>query len=454
MKSSMSHQGHRIAGRYELQSLAGEGGMAKVWRAVMHGAAGFSRVVAVKEIRAEYGAIQSYVDMFVEEARVGSDLAHPNIVQAYDFVVENGSYYLVMEWVEGLDLERFLESMKRDQQPVSWELAVAVAVQVLRALQAAHERRRPGGIPAPVVHRDVSPPNVLLGINGTVKLTDFGLARARDRIYSLTAPGTVKGKLSYLSPEVTYGLPVTPMADLFSVGVVVWEMLSGRRLFPGPGDMEIFKQIRRCYVPSLRGLRPDVPERVAAAVHRALVVEPEQRFPSARALIAELVAALRATEAFSDLQSFLAHEITQVYVRHWSKRAESEGGKGEEPDGGLDDTGEEPTRPRVVLPEALETTRLAPPAGPALFSGRNVEVEFSDSEMMTLPELSPPAKPRGRRAMSGASGEHRIDESPHAPAEASEAEASPSEASPSEASRADASSDEGGEGGEGGEEQE
>lgn len=365
----MSHQGQKIAGRYVLDELAGEGGMATVWRAEMHGAAGFTRTVAVKEIKAEFHAIQSYIDMFVEEARVGSDLAHPNIVQVHDFIVERGRYYLVMEWVEGLDLAALVRVMARDREPVSWLLCAAIALNVLHGLSAAHERRKPDGFPAPVIHRDVSPPNVLLGINGTVKLTDFGLARARDRLSSLTAPGTVKGKLSYLAPEVTYGMPVTVASDLFSAGVVMWETLAGRSLFKGPGDMEVFHQIRRCQVPPLRILRRDIPERLAEIVHQALMPEPDSRFPSARAMAAELVEVLRATDALPDLQGFLADAITDVYRRY----------RGEDDEITLDEL----TEPHVKLPAPRAAAR-----SPFLFSAGRLEVEFSDSDVTTRPEGS------------------------------------------------------------------
>lgn len=364
----MSQQGQKIAGRYVLDALAGEGGMATVWRSVMQGAAGFSRTVAIKEIKAEFGAIQSYIDMFVEEARVGSDLAHPNIVQVHDFVLERGTYYLVMEWVEGFDLAALMRAMAEDQTPMPWELVASIGLSVLNGLSAAHERRKPDGSLAPVIHRDVSPPNILLSTNGMVKLTDFGLARARDRIYSLTAPGTVKGKLSYLSPEVTYGQPVTASSDLFSLGVVMWEMLAGRRLFTGPGDLDVFSQIRRCRVPPLADIRPYVPVEMSAAVHRALMPEPAGRFPSARAMASALIEVLRASDALPDLQSYLAREIGNAYRRY---RQDSD-----EPS-----TDELPRTP-ARRPGALKPRRSL------LFSSGRLEVEFSDSEVTTRPDDS------------------------------------------------------------------
>ena len=370
----MSQAGDRIGDRYELVAMAGEGGMAKVWRAVMRGAAGFSRVVAIKEIKPEFGAIQSYVDMFIEEARVGSDMAHPNIVQVYDFLDYDGTFFLVMEWVDGVDLGDFVSAFKRRDQAVPWTLAAAVGIHALRGLGAAHTRRRPDGVEAPVIHRDVSPNNVLLSTNGQVKITDFGLARARDRLYSLTAPGTVKGKLSYLAPEVTYGKPASPQSDQFSVGGVLWEALAGRRLFSGPSDIDIFRQIRKCEVPPLAELRPDVPSRLAATIHRALAIDPANRYASAGAMATEMIAALRGEAASSwELEDVLAREVSRVRAQRDRLPL---------PASGLN----APWKPPAPSPEAAET-------GPQrIFANRALAVEFvefSDSEITTMPEYDP-----------------------------------------------------------------
>lgn len=372
----MSQAGDRIGDRYELVAMAGEGGMAKVWRAVMRGAAGFSRVVAIKEIKPEFGAIQSYVDMFVEEARVGSDMAHPNIVQVYDFLNYDDTFFLVMEWVDGVDLADFVSAFKRRDQPVPWTLVASMGIHALRGLGAAHARRRPDGVEAPVVHRDVSPNNVLLSTSGQVKITDFGLARARDRLYSLTAPGTVKGKLSYLAPEVTYGKAASPQSDQFSVGGVLWEALAGRRLFSGPSDIDIFRQIRKCEVPPLGELRPDVPLRLAAAIHRALAVDPADRFASAVAMATEMITALRG-EAVSpwEVEDVLAREVSRVRAQRDRLPL---------PASGLN----APWKPPVPapIPEAAET-------GPQrIFANRALAVEFvefSDSDITTMPEYQP-----------------------------------------------------------------
>ncbi len=270
-----------IDGKYELVDVIGEGGMATVYRAVTRGAAGFQRTVAIKHIKPEFRALKNYIDMFIEEARVGSELAHPNIVQVFDFVGEHGSYYLVMEWVEGIDLGAFIKIHRDAGEHVPWPIATQVAIGTLRGLGAAHDRRAPDGTPSPVIHRDVSPQNVLLGTSGVVKLSDFGLARARDRVASLTAPGTVKGKLSYLAPEVTTGKPNSVQSDLFGLGNILWETLAGERLFDGRNDVEIFKKIRACKIPPIRERRPDVPHTLAAVLDTALAADPNNRYGSA-----------------------------------------------------------------------------------------------------------------------------------------------------------------------------
>jgi len=292
-----SEQGKVVADKYELIEQVGEGGMAVVWRAAMHGAAGWNRPVAVKKIKREFRALKNYISMFVEEARVGSELAHANIVQVLDFCVDDeGSYYLIMEWVEGLDMAKFVRAFIDDGEATPWPLIAAIGVGALRGLAAAHERRRVNGELAPVIHRDVSPQNILLGLNGAVKLTDFGLARARDRMYSLTAPGTVKGKLSFLAPEITHGREATAASDMFSMGVVLWESLAAERLFPGASDIEVFKSIRACQIKPLAERRPDLPPRLVAAIETALRKEPADRFGSAREMAHEMAEVLKSSD--------------------------------------------------------------------------------------------------------------------------------------------------------------
>ncbi|HEX5058422.1 MAG TPA: serine/threonine-protein kinase [Kofleriaceae bacterium] len=317
----MQPGGQLIDGKYQLVSVAGEGGMATVYKAVTKGAAGFQRTVAIKHIKPEYRALKNYVDMFIEEARVGSELAHPNIVQVFDFIAEDGSYYLVMEWVEGIDLGHFIRMHRDNNIHVEWPLAVAIGIGTLRGLGAAHDRRGADGTPSPVIHRDVTPHNILLGVNGVVKLTDFGLARARDRVASMTAPGTVKGKLSYLAPEVSFGKTNTPQSDLFGVGSVMWETLAGERLFDGKSDVEIFKKIRACKVPPIGERRPDIPGSLVAVLDVALAANPADRFESATAFAHALSQVMKQAVGI-DPQTALGQAVRELKTRGTSGSVE------------------------------------------------------------------------------------------------------------------------------------
>jgi serine/threonine-protein kinase len=286
--------GKIIAGRYELLEPAGEGGMAVVWRARSRGAGQFARPVAVKRIHASKGGDPNFVRLFEEEARVGAQLTHPNIVQILDFGVDDdGDYYLVMEWVEGLDLHHWVRSYPRGIRSTPWPLVTAIGIEVLRALAAAHGRTDERGELVPVYHRDVSPSNVLLGTNGTVKLTDFGLARAMDRT-SMTLPNVLKGKLAYCAPELITGTKASAQSDVFALGVVLWEALAQQRLFTGKNDLEVLLSIRKGDVPRLSELRTDIPAALEFAVHHSLEPDPASRYQSAMEMARALAAILRA----------------------------------------------------------------------------------------------------------------------------------------------------------------
>jgi eukaryotic-like serine/threonine-protein kinase len=302
-----------VAGRYHLLREVGEGGMAVVWRAEMRGAAGFSKPVAVKRMRPELLRGQVYAAMFVEEARVGAELAHPNIVQVFDFCQDSdGLYCLVMEWVDGLDLKAFAGYYRQYKRAIAWPLVAAIAVGALRGLAAAHERVSTTGTAAPVIHRDVSPSNIMLGINGLVKLTDFGLARARDRLHSLTAPGIVKGKVGYLAPETVRGEPVSIHSDIFGMGVVLWEALAGRPLYTGATDAEVLRKVQKAEVAPLDRERTDLPAKLTQIVHQALAPKPAGRFPSARAMAHALASVLASAPVPADTQTMLAQAVAQV----------------------------------------------------------------------------------------------------------------------------------------------
>lgn len=309
--------GRVIGGKYELVEEAGKGGMAIVWRAIVRGAGGFTRTVAVKQMHPHLADTPRYVDMFFEEARIGSTLNDPNIPQVYDCVEDGGEYFLIMEWVEGIDLGGYLRYCReRDRNP-RWEIVTAVGIGMLRGLAAAHERRGHDGLIAPVVHRDVSPHNVLLSVKGQVKLIDFGLSLAQDRGRETTEPGVIKGKMAYLSPGVVAGERPTPATDQFAVGTVLWESLVGRRLFQGENDFEVYKKIREAQVPPLRTLRGDLPPTVVTVVTRALSARVTDRYKSVRDMAHQLSIALKSSKSRSDLHQLMAQEVNDAreYLR-------------------------------------------------------------------------------------------------------------------------------------------
>ncbi len=279
----MDQIGQLVQGRYELLEQAGSGGMARVYRAVVRGAAGFQRQVALKRIREQFTQGTEFVRMFIEEARVCSELDHGNIVQVYDFGVDAEGYFLVMEWIDGVHLGEYMDALAARGQALPWRHAAAIGAQVLAGLAAAHERRDVAGRAAAVIHRDVTPQNILLSVSGVAKLTDFGLARAADRA-PMTGPDVVKGKLSYLAPELIFGEPATVQSDLYALAIVLWEALSGERLFWGETAGERVRKARDAEIPPLASRRPTLPAPLVAVVERALERDPRRRFESAEAM--------------------------------------------------------------------------------------------------------------------------------------------------------------------------
>lgn len=289
-----------LGGKYEVLELAGEGGMAKVYRGRTHGAAGFTRPVAIKRVLAPLSQNPEFLKMFVEEARVVSELEHPNVAQIHDFDRDQtGEYYLILEWVDGVTLSEWRSAYAKEGQQTPWELVAAIGVGVLSALHAAHARTDARGAAAPIFHRDVTPQNVMLSKCGVVKLTDFGLARAMDR-GSFTKPGFVKGKIAYLAPELTYEAAPSARSDLFSAAVVLWETLTGTKMFEGKDPVKVIGTIREMDVPELSELRNDVPQALCQILGRALERDPEARYATALRMCRDLNALLRDTSTPTD----------------------------------------------------------------------------------------------------------------------------------------------------------
>ncbi len=300
----------RIAGKYEVLEIAGRGGMSTVWRAYQHGPGQFRRTVALKQMYPHLATQPLYREMFFEEARVGAALQDPNIAQIHDFLVNNGAYYLVLEWVEGVNLFTYIDHVvNRSGRQTRWELMVAVAIGMLRGLAAAHERTDDSGAAQPIVHRDVTPHNVLIGDKGSARLIDFGLSLARDREGEQTEPGIAKGKPAYLAPEVVRGERATPASDQFAAGSVLWESLTGRRLFGDANQYEALRRIAEGQYEPLPRARAELPDELVETVHRALSLDPEDRFPSVREMARRLGGVLGRATPGEDIYALLARTV-------------------------------------------------------------------------------------------------------------------------------------------------
>jgi len=273
-------------GRYQLRRRIGTGGMAEVFVAEAFGAEGFVKDVVIKRILPAFGEDPEFVRMFINEARLAAKLQHANIVQIYDFNHVEGVYYIAMEWVDGLDLRSVIGTAHRRQIPIPLRLAVHVGVETLKGLHHAHTRAE-GGQPLGVVHRDISPHNLLVSYAGEVKITDFGIAKAA-AVSSATRRGSVKGKLAYMSPEQVDGNPVDARSDLFSLGIVLWELLAGRRLYQAESEGALFGKVRRAEIPPLQPLNPEVPPELETLLRRLLAANVEARFQTAAEVLGEI----------------------------------------------------------------------------------------------------------------------------------------------------------------------
>ena len=240
-------------------------------------------VVAIKTLLPEFASDPEFRAMFEEEAEISGQLQHDNVVGLFDFGQTNeGALFLVMEWVDGLDLGQVLRSFRQRHLRMNPPIACAILEQALRGLHAAHSRVDRDGNPLVVVHRDVSPANILVSHEGIVKIADFGLARPLNRMRR-TLPGIVKGKFAYLAPEQTFDRLVDPRTDVFAAGIVLWEAVASRHLFRRSSDLKTVLAIRDGRIRDVRKYAPGLDDRIIEALHHALQQDPDKRFSSANA---------------------------------------------------------------------------------------------------------------------------------------------------------------------------
>jgi serine/threonine-protein kinase len=276
--------------RYRITERVAAGGMAEVFRGIAESMQGFKKNIAIKRILPNLTKNKKFVAMFLDEARLSLSLQHANIVQVFDIGHTEDTYFIVMEYVDGVDLKALTEWRRRIGRRIPVAHTLYVVMEICKGLSYAHEMLNPEtGRPLGIVHRDISPPNVLISKQGEVKVVDFGLAKATSQIET-TDPGVVKGKMSYLSPEAARGEEVDNRADIFAVGILLYEMLTGKRLFYGETDYQTVELVRNAKIPPLKAQNPQVEPELEDVVRKALARRADDRYPSA-----------------TDLQDALAH---------------------------------------------------------------------------------------------------------------------------------------------------
>src|ERR1700691_6577203 len=273
--------------RYRVIEKLESGGMAEVFRAESEGLQGFRKQVAIKRVLPHLSSKKKFISMFLDEARLSAQLSHSNCVQVFDIGVGDAAFFIVMEFVDGANLKAIIEHIKKSGRDFPVEAAVYIGLELCKGLAYAHELTDNNGTPLHIVHRDMSPPNVLITKNGEIKIVDFGLAKANSQLEK-SEPGIIKGKFSYLSPEAAMGQEVDARTDVLAVGIILWELLAGARLFLGDTDFQTVKKVQQAVVPSISSINKTVPPELEKIITRTLARDPMLRYQTARELGVDL----------------------------------------------------------------------------------------------------------------------------------------------------------------------
>jgi eukaryotic-like serine/threonine-protein kinase len=361
--------GHRLD-RYELLCPIAEGGMASVWLARIVGKRGFEKLVAIKTILPKFASDGSFEQMFLDEARIASMIEHDNVARILDLGEYHEALYLVLEWVEGESLSRLGRTVKKKGRTIPHGILLRILADACGGLHAAHELRGVDGKLLGVIHRDVSPQNILVSTSGTAKLIDFGIAKARDRLSGETGAGVLKGKVRYMAPEQALGRPVDRRADLWAVGSVLYRMLSGKAPFEGENDLATLSLLTAGRPPA--ALPASIHPSIVAVVSRALTHSPEGRFATA----AEMRSAIEGAMIDAGLATTTSHvaAFATEHLAHYTERRQSSVQLAM-------NAADERERMRgllqpIVNPETTDVSQLGPPA-----SSERTLVDESENEV-------------------------------------------------------------------------
>lgn len=274
--------------RYRVVEKLESGGMAEVFRAESEGLQGFKKQVAIKRVLPHLSEKKRFIAMFLDEARLSAQLTHSNCVQVFDIGVGDNAYFIVMEFVDGANLKTIAETIKRQGRDFPVAAAAFIGSEICKGLSYAHEMRDSNGQEMAIVHRDMSPPNVLITKHGEIKIVDFGLAKASSQLEK-SEPGIIKGKFSYLSPEAAQGQEVDARTDIYAVGIILWELLTSQRLFLGETDFQTVKRVQAGVIPPPSQFNQRVPPELERIILRSLAKDIGARYQTAKELGQDLV---------------------------------------------------------------------------------------------------------------------------------------------------------------------
>jgi len=308
-------------GRYPIVGLLATGGMAEILLGKVVGTAGFERPVVVKRVLSHLARQRTFIDMFIDEARVVASIRHPNVVDVHEFGREGDELFLVMEYLEGESAATLMRRLTKHDQPLDYALGAHIVAEACAGLHGAHELTAPDGTPQHLVHRDVSPHNVFITYQGRVKVIDFGVALTADRL-AKTNTGHVKGKFGYMSPEQCMSEPLDRRSDVFALGVVLFELTTGKRMFKRKNELLTLQAIIQDPVSKPSELLDDYPEALEKVVMRALSRNPEDRYPTAADMRSDINKVLRQLPLEEAANDALATLMTELFEQRMERKKE------------------------------------------------------------------------------------------------------------------------------------
>jgi serine/threonine-protein kinase len=378
-----------IVGRYAMYGEIAAGGMATVHYGRLLGPVGFSRTVAVKRLHPHFAKDPEFVAMFLDEARLAARIRHPNVVQTLDVVARDGELFLVMDYVQGESLSRLVRAAREQARPIPLAIVSALLCAALHGLHAAHEATNENGEPLGIVHRDVSPQNVLVGADGVPRVLDFGVAKAAGRIHT-TREGQLKGKLAYMAIEQLRAGPVDRRTDVYAAGVVLWETLTLQRLFAGDSEAIVVTSVMERVVVPPSTLRPDLPPGLDEIVLRALDRDPSKRFQSAQQMAVALESCIAPASGLRIAQwiAELAGDVLALRAKSVAKIEHDSGNAQRSP---------QSSNPPAA--SASEAPVAAPGVVPVHVPGEDVTVSQLSSVSLSTGAIEARVLPNRRRAM-------------------------------------------------------